>query len=166
MLHKIAWSAAATAAATAAAAAQIGAQHRPRRDEVEELADLAHANDAILVVDGAQAPGGLNVNVSELGVDAYATSCHKWMLAPKGNGLLYIKKAVQPWVKSMMLAGGFTACESSSNDLSPRYRLTWTVATNRHGRDRDASSADNPRARARDELPHQLRGRDGRGAEA
>jgi len=87
---------------------------------IKQLADLAHAHDAILVVDGAQAPGGLNVNVSELGVDAYATSCHKWMLAPKGNGLLYVKKSVQPWVKSMMLAGGFTACESSSNDLSPR----------------------------------------------
>ena len=87
---------------------------------IKELADLAHAHGAILVVDGAQAPGGLNVNLSALGVDAYATSCHKWMLAPKGNGLLYIKKSVQPWVKSMMLAGGFTACESSSNDLAPR----------------------------------------------
>jgi hypothetical protein len=34
------------------------------------------------------APGGLDVSVRELGVDCYATSCHKWMLAPKGNGLL------------------------------------------------------------------------------
>ena len=31
--------------------------------------------------------GGLRVNVTELGCDAYATSAHKWMLAPKVSAL-------------------------------------------------------------------------------
>ena len=85
---------------------------------IKKLAQLAHAHGAIIVVDGAQAPGGLNVNVTELEVDAYATSCHKWMLAPKGNGLLYIKQAIQPHVHSIFLSGGFTACEYYSDFTS------------------------------------------------
>ena len=48
-----------------------------------------------MVVDGAQAPGGLHVNLTALGCDAYASSAHKWMLAPKGNGILFVSKRIQ-----------------------------------------------------------------------
>ena len=34
------------------------------------------------------------MNVTDLGCDAYATSAHKWMLAPKGTGLFVATAAV------------------------------------------------------------------------
>ena len=40
------------------------------------------------VVDGAQAVGGVAVDVKALGCDVYVTSAHKWLLAPPGCGLL------------------------------------------------------------------------------
>ena len=43
-------------------------------------------------MDGAQAAGAIRVDVKELGCDAYATSGHKWLMGPKGTGLLYITK--------------------------------------------------------------------------
>jgi len=57
---------------------------------VRELAELARARGCLLVVDGAQAPGGITVDVKALGCHAYATSGHKWLLGPAGTGLLYL----------------------------------------------------------------------------
>lgn len=42
-------------------------------------------------VDGAQAVGMIPVNIASIGCHAYATSGHKWLLGPKGMGLLYIR---------------------------------------------------------------------------
>ncbi|EUJ31385.1 putative aminotransferase [Listeria floridensis FSL S10-1187] len=58
---------------------------------IREIADLAHENGAVLVVDGAQAVPHMAVNVTELDADFYAFSGHK-MLAPTGTGVLYGKK--------------------------------------------------------------------------
>lgn len=46
------------------------------------------------VLDGAQCVGHINVDVKDIDCDAYYSSLHKWMLAPAGSGLLYIKKDV------------------------------------------------------------------------
>ena len=60
-----------------------------------ELCALARARGALSVIDGAQAVGQILVNVKELGCDAYAGSPHKWLLAPKGTGFLYLSQASQ-----------------------------------------------------------------------
>ena len=65
------------------------------RMPVPQLIALAQQHGALSLIDGAQAVGQLPVNVRELGCDAYVASPHKWLLAPKGTGLLYVRKAVQ-----------------------------------------------------------------------
>ncbi len=64
------------------------------------LCDLAHAHGALAIVDGAQVVGQRRLNVKEIGCDGYVASPHKWLLAPKGTGILYIRRDVQPrfWV--------------------------------------------------------------------
>jgi selenocysteine lyase/cysteine desulfurase len=74
---------------------------------IKQLSDLARSKGCTLVTDGAQGPGGLKVDVKDLGCDTYATSAHKWMLAPKGTGLLYIKKDAQKRIRPMALEGGY-----------------------------------------------------------
>ncbi len=63
---------------------------------VVELIALARERGALSFIDGAQAVGQIRVNVRELGCDAYVASPHKWLMAPKGTGLLYVKRSVQP----------------------------------------------------------------------
>ncbi len=58
---------------------------------VEQLCKLAEENGAISVVDGAQTPGHIKIDVEKLGCDAYYGSPHKWLMAPAGNGFLYVK---------------------------------------------------------------------------
>jgi selenocysteine lyase/cysteine desulfurase len=62
------------------------------RMPVRELSELAHAHGALMVVDGAQASGHVPIDVQAMGVDAYAASGHKWLLGPKGTGMLYLRR--------------------------------------------------------------------------
>jgi isopenicillin-N epimerase len=65
------------------------------RMPVVELIALARERGALSFIDGAQAVGQIRVNVRELGCDAYVASPHKWLMAPKGTGLLYIRRPLQ-----------------------------------------------------------------------
>ncbi len=65
------------------------------RMPVVELIGLARERGAMSLIDGAQAVGQIRVNVRELECDAYVASPHKWLMAPKGTGLLYIKRPLQ-----------------------------------------------------------------------
>jgi cysteine desulfurase / selenocysteine lyase len=55
---------------------------------VEKLADMAHENGALMLVDGAQSAPHAPVDVRELGCDFFACSGHK-MLGPTGVGVLW-----------------------------------------------------------------------------
>ena len=62
---------------------------------IKELARLAHSKGLFCFADGAQVIGMVPVNVHDLGVDTYATTCHKWLCAPAGTGLLYVRRDMQ-----------------------------------------------------------------------
>ncbi|MCP4200230.1 MAG: aminotransferase class V-fold PLP-dependent enzyme [Proteobacteria bacterium] len=78
------------------------------RMPVKEICELAQANDIITLVDAAHAIGQIDVDVRDLGVDFYATSPHKWLCAPPGTGVLYMRdgmqKLVWPTVTEIYLA--------------------------------------------------------------
>ncbi len=57
---------------------------------IKEIAELAARKGVVLAVDGAQAPGSMEVNLKDMNVDYYVTSGHKWMLGPKRTGILYV----------------------------------------------------------------------------
>jgi selenocysteine lyase/cysteine desulfurase len=81
---------------------------------VVELSALARAHGAIAVVDGAQAAGGIQVDVKALGCHVYATSGHKWLLGPKGTGLLYLSEELGAKVDPISLQAGRAAYSDSS----------------------------------------------------
>jgi selenocysteine lyase/cysteine desulfurase len=56
------------------------------------IADIAHANGAEVIVDGAHSFAHIQFTIPELGADYFGTSLHKWLCAPFGSGLLYVKK--------------------------------------------------------------------------
>ena len=74
------------------------------RMPVREIVTLAKSRQILTIVDGAQAVGNIEVDVKAIGCDAYAAPGHKWLMAPKGTGFLYIREEaasqIQPveWV--------------------------------------------------------------------
>lgn len=85
---------------------------------IADLADIAHENGAVLLVDGAQGGGHLDVDLQSLDVDAYALSGHKGMLGPQGVGLLYLRPGLE--VGELMQGG--TGGGSSEEDGQPQGR--------------------------------------------
>jgi len=71
------------------------------RMPIAEISSIAHSKGILCIVDGAQAAGAVRVNVRELGCDAYATSGHKWLMGPKGTGLLYVARNAQSIIRPM-----------------------------------------------------------------
>jgi selenocysteine lyase/cysteine desulfurase len=57
-----------------------------------KIADMAHAKGCEVVVDASHTFAHIDYKIPELDCDYYATSLHKWLCAPFGSGLLYIKK--------------------------------------------------------------------------
>jgi selenocysteine lyase/cysteine desulfurase len=56
------------------------------------IADVAHAKGCEVILDSAHTFAHLDFRIPDLGADYCATSLHKWLCAPFGSGMLYIKK--------------------------------------------------------------------------
>jgi selenocysteine lyase/cysteine desulfurase len=59
---------------------------------VKSICNLAKSKGIEVVVDGAHAFAHFDFKQADIGCDYYGTSLHKWLFAPKGTGLLYVKK--------------------------------------------------------------------------
>jgi isopenicillin-N epimerase len=60
----------------------------------KDLCALARNKGILSAVDGAHVVGMMRLNVHDLGCDLYSSSPHKWLLAPKGSGFLYVRDEV------------------------------------------------------------------------
>ena len=59
---------------------------------VKEICELARAKGIETIVDGAHSFAQFDFKQKDLGCDYFGTSLHKWLYAPKGSGLLYVKR--------------------------------------------------------------------------
>ncbi len=59
---------------------------------VRQIADAAKKIGAKVVVDGAHSFAHLDFKIPDLNCDYFGTSLHKWLCAPYGTGMLYVKK--------------------------------------------------------------------------
>lgn len=59
---------------------------------VKSICNLAKSKGIEVIVDGAHAFAHFDFKQPDLGCDYYGTSLHKWLFAPKGTGLLFVKR--------------------------------------------------------------------------
>ncbi len=66
---------------------------------VRQIADMAHAHGAEVMVDGAHSFGVLDFKIPDLHCDYFGTSLHKFLCAPIGTGMMWVKreKIAQVW---------------------------------------------------------------------
>lgn len=74
---------------------------------VDEICRRAREANIVTVIDGAHAPGQIDVDLHELGADFYVATCHKWMCAPKGSAFLYARRDVQAMLEPLIVGWGW-----------------------------------------------------------
>ncbi|MDG4657095.1 cysteine desulfurase [Ectobacillus antri] len=84
---------------------------------IKELAQIAHKNGAIMVVDGAQSAPHMKVDVQDLDCDFYVFSSHK-MCGPTGVGVMYGKKDILENMEPAEFGGEMI-------DFVDLYESTW-----------------------------------------
>jgi len=81
---------------------------------VREIVALAKSRNILTIIDGAQAVGNIEVDVKAIGCDAYAAPGHKWLMAPKGTGFLYIRKEAASQIQPVEWVDGTTYVAGSA----------------------------------------------------
>ena len=79
---------------------------------IRKICDMAHARGVEVMVDGAHAYSHIDFQMADLDCDYYGASLHKWLSAPLGSGMLYVKKDKIDNVWPLLAAGNF-----DSNDI-------------------------------------------------
>ncbi len=62
---------------------------------IAEIAAMAHARGALVIIDGAQSAGAIPVDLATTGADVYAISAQKWLMGPEGMGAVAVTEAAR-----------------------------------------------------------------------
>lgn len=95
---------------------------------IAEIAALAHARGALVVVDGAQSAGAIKVDLAATGADVYAIPAQKWLMGPEGMGAVAVSREARERL-APTFAGHFTFERSDSSGLGQ----TWAAARRYEG---------------------------------
>ncbi len=93
---------------------------------VTELVRRARAAGIITVIDGAHAPGQVDLDLATLGADFYSGNAHKWMLSPKGAAFLYARREMQHLLEPLVVSWGWESDEPGDSRFIDEHEYQGT----------------------------------------
>jgi isopenicillin-N epimerase len=93
---------------------------------IKPLIARARERGIITIVDGAHAPGQIDLNLRELGADFYSGNLHKWLMSAKGSAFLYARKEVQRLVEPLVVSWGWEAEQPGPSKFIDEQEWTGT----------------------------------------
>ena len=74
---------------------------------LRQMIDACHARGIPVLVDGAHAPGHVDLDMKALDADWYVGNCHKWLCAPKGCAFLWARRDRQDDLHPVTISHGY-----------------------------------------------------------
>ncbi len=93
---------------------------------IEKIIQFANSKNIITVIDGAHAPGQIDLQLDALGADFYVGNLHKWLCAPKGAGFLYAKPEKRRFLKPLIVSWGYESETPSGSKLADEHEWQGT----------------------------------------
>lgn len=93
---------------------------------VAEICRRAAAQGIITVVDGAHAPGHIDLALDALGADFYTGNFHKWLSAPKGSAFLYTRPERQRLLDPLVVSWGWQALDPGVSPFQDYFEWAGT----------------------------------------
>jgi isopenicillin-N epimerase len=90
-----------------------------------ELCAAARARGITTLIDGAHAPGHIELQLDALGADYYTGNCHKWLCAPKGSAFLHVRAEHQAALDANVISWGYVAQASGHTGFDAYTGKTW-----------------------------------------
>jgi isopenicillin-N epimerase len=74
---------------------------------VEAICRRAREAGILTVIDGAHAPGQIELDLEQIGADFYSGNAHKWLSSPKGAAFLYARPERQALLEPLVVSHGW-----------------------------------------------------------
>lgn len=84
---------------------------------LDKIAEVCKNNHSLLLIDAAQSAGLLPLNLTELEVDFYAFTGHKWLCGPAGAGGLYVRTEARESLKPTFIGLNGIVVDSQSQPV-------------------------------------------------
>ena len=101
-----------------------------QRLPVKKICARASQAGILTLIDGAHAPGQIDVDLEKIGADFYTGNCHKWMMAPKSTAFLYVSEAMQDVIEPLVVSWGYGNDEEFSQGSHLLDYFQWTGTHN------------------------------------
>ena len=109
------------------------------RMPAKQIVKMAKERGVMVMLDAAQGPGHVKLDMQDIGADFYSTPGHKWLLGPDGTGALYIRKDMIPKVRPVRVGYRFAKSFDEKGNFEPntneidKFRVSTTSAAIRAG---------------------------------
>jgi selenocysteine lyase/cysteine desulfurase len=93
----------------------------------KQICELARSKGILSLVDAAHPLGQMQIDMRDIGADYYAMSPHKWLDAPTGTGLLYMRRDAQDRVWPTMGSTGWDDVKLGAARFDRHSQRAWPL---------------------------------------
>ena len=93
---------------------------------IKEICKRAKESGILTLIDGAHAPGQIELDLHDLDCDFYTGNLHKWVCSPKGSAFLYTRKSLHSLLEPLVVSFGWQPVESGPSPLVDYHQYIGT----------------------------------------